>query len=125
MAFRKIAVATLLAMTAVMGVASAQELPKKAPEGGFAIVEANGAVDHKFNVRSITHPSVGVYDIVFDQSTKNCAPEGTIQGDPGFLLPGYIVVSKPSNKTVQVNTYATLPLLATDYKFALTVTCAS
>ena len=124
MVFNKITVATLLAMAAAISVASAQD-PPKAPEGGFVVVEANGAVDHKFNVRSVTHTGVGVYAIVFDQTNKPCAPQGTIQGDPGFLLPGYIVVSKPSNKIVQVNTYATLPLLPTDYKFSLTLTCPS
>jgi|SRR5271155_4631488 hypothetical protein len=109
-------------VTAATGIASAQDASKD--QGGYAVVDADGTLVRQLNINNVSHPSTGVYLVQFDHKIAKCAPEATIQGDPGFILPGYIVVAKYSGIGVQVSTFATLTLLPADFKFSLTVTCS-
>lgn len=75
-------------------------------------------------MQNVLHtPLSGTYTVQFINSVSDCAAEGTIQGDPGLILPGYITVARPDNKTVIVTTFATLPLLPVDFKFSLGMIC--
>jgi hypothetical protein len=92
-------------------------------QGGFAVVNPDGTLVQQHNVVGVTRTGTGVYEIQFNSPIRRCALEATIAGDPGFILPGYIVVSKLGTGVAQVNTFATLTLLPADFKFSLTDTC--
>jgi hypothetical protein len=102
---------------------SAHDMQSNKSDGGFAVVNADGSLGGNKNLTSISHPSAGVYDLQFKKNVDFCAINGTIGGTTQTLLPGYIVVQRAQN-LVTVNTFATLTLTPTDYKFDVNVTCS-
>ena len=118
----RLVAATMIAagFFATIPMAFAQERPVS--QGGWAVVKPDGTLGRHLNAISVTRASAGVYDIAFNQPVRHCSYNATIRGDDS-PVPGYIVVSSHGKKTVQVNTYALVTLLPTDFKFNVSVDC--
>jgi hypothetical protein len=108
-------------LLAAAPMAQAQERPVSL--GGYAVVDADGTLGNHVNVLSVTHQSTGVYVVAFNQPVKKCAFNATIRGDQSSIVPGYIVASRDGKDAVQINTFLTLTLIPSDFKFNVTATC--
>lgn len=93
--------------------------------GGWAIVAPDGTLGHNLNVKAVNHKSAGVYLVKFNQSVTACSANATIAGaGKRSVIPGYIVVSHPKgDDLIKVNTFLTVTLLPSDFRFNLQVMC--
>ena len=103
-------------------IAAGQDQPVS--QGGFAVVTPAGGMPASLNVKSIEHPSAGVYQLRFNQPVWNCAATATAAGKADSSpMPAYIVITKIGHVTLQINTYSTTELTPTDTRFDVALTC--
>jgi len=120
-------IARCCALAAATGLLLAATGANAQAAGMFAVVDADGSLHAHANVLRVKHAGPGVYRVIFDQNVAQCAANATIAARNGkSIVPGYILVAHGSRQQNEVRVFTfltTAPLLPSDYKFNLAMSC--
>ena len=91
----------------------------------FAVMNANGTLNHGSSVTGVSHPTAGSYTIAFNRDVSTCSYTATPGAAVGAFAVAFISVTRDTfnASTVDVRTWAKDGTTAADTPFHLTVTC--